>query len=176
MLELGSSRPWPEAMEQITGQREMDASAIVEYFAPLYEWLKAENAKTGELIGWKDAGELSVLLENTLNTHSLILHITLMDFRIISPSSPQSDPFKRQNISRTFEIQISLFSSPQMSQRVSLPLPENIIHMTSREGTPFPFKLSLLLLKYYNISISLEIKKRARFGIGVHLFTLFWFF
>lgn len=62
MLALGSSRPWPDAMEQITGQREMDASAILEYFQPLYDWLKAENAKTGELIGWQESGKGLYLL------------------------------------------------------------------------------------------------------------------
>ena len=35
MLEMGASRPWPEALEALTGQREMDATAILDYFAPL---------------------------------------------------------------------------------------------------------------------------------------------
>jgi oligoendopeptidase F len=61
MLKLGSSRPWPDAMEQITGQRVMDASALVEYFQPLYEWLKTENAKTSEFIGWKPDEEASCI-------------------------------------------------------------------------------------------------------------------
>ncbi|HEY0840344.1 MAG TPA: M2 family metallopeptidase, partial [Vulgatibacter sp.] len=43
MLALGSSKPWPEAMEAITGQREMDASAILEYFQPLQTWLAEQN-------------------------------------------------------------------------------------------------------------------------------------
>lgn len=53
MLKLGSSRPWPDAMEALTGQRNMDASGVMEYFQPLYNWLKAENARTGEYIGWE---------------------------------------------------------------------------------------------------------------------------
>lgn len=52
MLSLGSSRPWAEAMELMTGQRKMDASGLVEYFRPLQKWLEAENKKTGEKIGW----------------------------------------------------------------------------------------------------------------------------
>jgi len=52
MLQLGASKPWPEAMELVTGQPEMDAGALREYFAPLEEWLKAENERTGETIGW----------------------------------------------------------------------------------------------------------------------------
>ncbi len=38
-LEMGASRPWPEALEALTGEREMDATAMVEYFAPLTDWL-----------------------------------------------------------------------------------------------------------------------------------------
>jgi peptidyl-dipeptidase A len=45
MLALGSSRPWPDGLEALTGQRQMDASAMAEYFAPLKAWLDAENAK-----------------------------------------------------------------------------------------------------------------------------------
>ncbi|KAI5723064.1 hypothetical protein M8J76_000774 [Diaphorina citri] len=53
MLAMGSSKPWPDAMEAITGQREMDASALLQYFEPLYKWLEEENARTGEHIGWE---------------------------------------------------------------------------------------------------------------------------
>ena len=51
MLKLGSSKPWPEAMEKITGQRHMDAGPLVEYFQPLLECLKREN---GEDYGWDE--------------------------------------------------------------------------------------------------------------------------
>lgn len=50
MLEMGSSRPWPEALEAISGQQEMDATAILDYFAPLQEWLNEENQ--GRRCGW----------------------------------------------------------------------------------------------------------------------------
>ncbi len=50
LLEMGSSRPWPEALEAATGQRDMDATAIVDYFAPLMEWLEEQNA--GRTCGW----------------------------------------------------------------------------------------------------------------------------
>jgi peptidyl-dipeptidase A len=50
LLEMGSSRPWPDALEAITGQRQMDASAIVDYFAPLSGWLAEQNR--GERCGW----------------------------------------------------------------------------------------------------------------------------
>ena len=43
MLEMGQSKPWPDALEAFTGSREMDGSAMVEYFAPLMEWLQEQN-------------------------------------------------------------------------------------------------------------------------------------
>jgi peptidyl-dipeptidase A len=43
MLSLGQSKPWPEALYELTGTREMDASAIIEYFAPLMSWLQESN-------------------------------------------------------------------------------------------------------------------------------------
>ena len=43
MLAMGQSKPWPDAMEALTGQRSMDASAIIDYFAPLNAWLKDKN-------------------------------------------------------------------------------------------------------------------------------------
>ncbi len=50
LLSLGASRPWPDALEEVTGQREMDATAIVDYFAPLSAWLDTHNA--GHRCGW----------------------------------------------------------------------------------------------------------------------------
>src|SRR5271154_6652435 len=50
MLQMGSSRPWPEVIKMITGQPKMSASAILEYFRPLYEFLQIQNA--GECFGW----------------------------------------------------------------------------------------------------------------------------
>jgi peptidyl-dipeptidase A len=52
MLEMGKSRPWPDAFEALTGQRQMDASAMLEYFAPLKAWLDEQNKKNGAKEGW----------------------------------------------------------------------------------------------------------------------------
>jgi Angiotensin-converting enzyme len=38
-LQAGSSKPWPETLEEMTGSRKMDASAMLEYFKPLNDWL-----------------------------------------------------------------------------------------------------------------------------------------
>ena len=48
MLELGSSRPWPEALAMLNGESKMDATAIIDYFAPLKEWLDEENKKRSD--------------------------------------------------------------------------------------------------------------------------------
>jgi peptidyl-dipeptidase A len=50
MMEMGMSRPWPDALEALTGQRDMDATAILDYFAPLQVWLDEQNA--GRTCGW----------------------------------------------------------------------------------------------------------------------------
>ncbi len=50
MLKMGQSRPWPEALNALTGSKEMDASAMLDYFAPLQTWLD-EQIK-GAPKGW----------------------------------------------------------------------------------------------------------------------------
>jgi len=50
MLSMGQSKPWPEALKVMTGSDKADASAIVEYFQPLMDWLKVQNK--GEEEGW----------------------------------------------------------------------------------------------------------------------------
>jgi len=50
MLEMGQSKPWPDELEVLTGQRQMDASAILDYFAPLKTWLDEQNKGMKE--GW----------------------------------------------------------------------------------------------------------------------------
>ncbi len=52
MLSLGASKPWPDALEVLTGQRETDASALADYFAPLKAWLDEQNKKNGYPVGW----------------------------------------------------------------------------------------------------------------------------
>jgi len=47
MLTMGASREWPEALEAISGERAMDASGLLEYFAPLRRWLDEQNRELG---------------------------------------------------------------------------------------------------------------------------------
>jgi peptidyl-dipeptidase A len=50
MLAMGQSKPWPDALEVLTGGRQVDAGAILEYFAPLQKWLDEQNK--GKKVGW----------------------------------------------------------------------------------------------------------------------------
>tara|TARA_R110002020_G_scaffold316899_2_gene532266 strand:- start:31256 stop:33121 length:1866 start_codon:yes stop_codon:yes gene_type:complete len=55
MLEMGASKPWPDALEAFTGTREIDGSAIVEYFDPLMVYLKEQNE--GQSCGWDEPAD-----------------------------------------------------------------------------------------------------------------------
>ncbi len=51
MLEKGAGQPWQATLKELTGTEKMDASAVLEYFAPLQEWLKQQNE--GQTCGWQ---------------------------------------------------------------------------------------------------------------------------
>jgi peptidyl-dipeptidase A len=51
MLEMGASKPWPDALQAFTGSREISGKAMLAYFAPLQKWLKTQNK--GKQCGWK---------------------------------------------------------------------------------------------------------------------------
>ncbi|HEX8420796.1 MAG TPA: M2 family metallopeptidase [Sphingomonas sp.] len=50
MLSMGQSKPWPDALQAMTGRREMSGKALVDYFAPLKKWLDQQNK--GKPTGW----------------------------------------------------------------------------------------------------------------------------
>ncbi len=53
MLSKGASQPWQQTMKELTGGEKMDASAVLEYFAPLQTWLKQQNE--GKSCGWQSS-------------------------------------------------------------------------------------------------------------------------
>ncbi|HEY5175433.1 MAG TPA: M2 family metallopeptidase [Terriglobales bacterium] len=55
MLEMGQSKPWPDALYTLTGERQTDAGAMMEYFAPLKQWLDEQNK--GKQVGWKSGSQ-----------------------------------------------------------------------------------------------------------------------
>jgi peptidyl-dipeptidase A len=50
MLEMGQSRPWPDALEAFTGTRQMDGGAMARYFQPLMSYMQQQNR--GRTCGW----------------------------------------------------------------------------------------------------------------------------
>ncbi len=44
MLEAGQSQPWQKTLQEMTGEDHLDAQPMLDYFAPLYAWLKVQNA------------------------------------------------------------------------------------------------------------------------------------
>jgi peptidyl-dipeptidase A len=52
MLAMGQSKPWPEALQALTGEKQMDASALADYFAPLKTWLDEQNKTNHYAVGW----------------------------------------------------------------------------------------------------------------------------
>lgn len=52
MLAMGKSKPWPVELEALTGEKQMDATAILDYFAPLKKWLDDQNKASGAKLDW----------------------------------------------------------------------------------------------------------------------------
>jgi peptidyl-dipeptidase A len=50
MLSLGASKPWPDALDAVGAGRKADAGPLLEYFAPLKQWLDGQNK--GQQCGW----------------------------------------------------------------------------------------------------------------------------
>ena len=57
MLEKGASQPWQATLKELTGGEKMDAGAVLEYFAPLQDWLKQQNE--GQTCGWPAAAPVA---------------------------------------------------------------------------------------------------------------------
>ena len=68
MLQLGESKPWPEALTAITGNGTMTAQPLLNYFDPLIKWLEQKNQETDETLGWAKSwvpkGQLRTLLRD----------------------------------------------------------------------------------------------------------------
>lgn len=90
---MGSSRPWPDAMEALTGQREMSTKPLLNYFKPLQDWLEKENKLNGELIGWLPSSPAESMTMNDANKKAKSLNLTNMigeDHQHATSSSKES--------------------------------------------------------------------------------------
>ncbi len=54
MLQKGASQPWQKTLQEMVGSDQLDASAILDYFTPLHDWLKEQNRK--QSCGWTGEG------------------------------------------------------------------------------------------------------------------------
>jgi peptidyl-dipeptidase A len=52
MLAMGTSKPWSEVLKRLTGESKLESEAILNFFEPLYKWLKRENLARGYPVGW----------------------------------------------------------------------------------------------------------------------------
>lgn len=50
LLSKGSSQPWQQTLREFSGNDQIDADAVIEYFSPLQQWLDEQNA--GQRCGW----------------------------------------------------------------------------------------------------------------------------
>ncbi|XP_031825829.1 angiotensin-converting enzyme Ance-3 [Nomia melanderi] len=57
IMEKGSSIPWQDTLQEAIGEGRLDASALREYFRPLEDWLRTENLRTGDVVGWSYDGD-----------------------------------------------------------------------------------------------------------------------
>ncbi|CAK9824619.1 Angiotensin-converting enzyme [Anthophora retusa] len=57
IMERGSSTPWQETLQEAIGEGTLDASALREYFRPLEDWLRTENLRNGDVVGWSYDGD-----------------------------------------------------------------------------------------------------------------------
>ncbi|XP_066914315.1 angiotensin-converting enzyme-like [Clytia hemisphaerica] len=69
MLTMGKSKPWPIALEKVTGSQKIDAVAIKEYFKPLSDWLKEQRKEHGYPIGW-NGGQATTSKPATTPSHA----------------------------------------------------------------------------------------------------------
>lgn len=51
-MEKGASQPWQVTLNEAIVTGRLDGSALREYFAPLEEWLRQENLRNNEPVGW----------------------------------------------------------------------------------------------------------------------------
>ena len=88
---MGSSKPWPEVLQVITGQDKMDASAIRDYFKPLEDWLVLQNHEMANINGWgSDYDDSLTLLHQAL----AVFNTTYSIFNRLNSKSNQNIVFK----------------------------------------------------------------------------------
>uniref|UniRef100_A0A8C7BW83 Angiotensin-converting enzyme n=1 Tax=Neovison vison TaxID=452646 RepID=A0A8C7BW83_NEOVI len=99
-LKLGSSKPWPEVLQKITGQPEVSVRALMTYFKPLLNWLVTENVRHGEILGWPD---FSCTFEGLIMT----LVLALVQPQALPWARSHPNPTLTPNLSTTWLEQVT---------------------------------------------------------------------
>lgn len=53
-MKMGATKNWREIMEKATGDKRLTGKGVMEYFGPLYVWLKKHNKEMDVQSGWDD--------------------------------------------------------------------------------------------------------------------------
>ncbi|XP_064626847.1 angiotensin-converting enzyme-like [Lineus longissimus] len=85
-MKLGRSKPWQDVLEQLTGQRNIDPTAILEYFQPLTDWLTEYNRKNNVTVGWdtdyrkyfKEKTSGSKGVANSISTSCIVISLFIV--------------------------------------------------------------------------------------------------
>ena len=66
LFNVGSSQSWPDVLKEMTGNTNIDAEALLEYFKPLHSWLEEANKMANDCIGWE--GKVSNQIHSNTDT------------------------------------------------------------------------------------------------------------
>ncbi|KAL9965338.1 hypothetical protein ACROYT_G029126 [Oculina patagonica] len=67
--EMGKSKPWPEALEKLTGSKTLDVGALTAYFEPLRKWMVDQRNTLGYAApGWDEDDDLTTTVKPTHTT------------------------------------------------------------------------------------------------------------
>lgn len=80
-MEQGSSLRWQDTLHLAIGQDRLDASAVRDFFRPLEEWLRNENLRTGEFVGWVYGECLPYILPRIAAITSTLTNTARRNFR-----------------------------------------------------------------------------------------------
>ncbi len=91
-MEKGASQPWQEVLQEVIGEGRLDGSALREYFRPLEEWLRNENLRNNEFVGWNYDGDYCKHSIDTANLQvyggfynaAVNLKVSLVTFIVLS--------------------------------------------------------------------------------------------
>ena len=77
----GTSQPWQQTLQEVIGEGRLDGSALREYFRPLEEWLRNENLRNQEFVGWNYDGDYCKKRCKIIKNQSIIiLFMTFTNF------------------------------------------------------------------------------------------------